>query len=366
MKLVSTTIAGPGAAATIGRAVASVLPLIDECIVLVNAPDADDRRATKDAVMTQALELQSKAELTFGEFDWQNDFSDARNRALDAAMKRGADWCLWVDTDEWIQWNTALDLARGSLHDQCRFAAGALMMSHVSGEYTQPRLIELPTVERWAGRTHECFPAFKVGQAPLSDFVFCDEQKTPDQLAAKFRRDEQILTEEVTRDALDARSWFYLGETKRNLGDVAGAIRAYDRRAMLKGWNEESAWACYRAAQCLAELEHYEPAIERCCTGLGLHAGVPELAWLAGWCNYKLGRWEQAIHWSQMAIIGGEYKGAVRVGDRIGFRYPPALYEAPFGVLQHAARELRKEGLMQLARDEFARALAAREKRGLT
>lgn len=375
MKLVSTTIAGPGSAATIGKALASVAALVDCIIVLANAPDDDENEriiaASEAAIIAKRTELHGHAgtppDLLAKAFVWKNDFSAARNHALDVAAAHGADWCLWVDTDEWLESVSPAhpEEAPRFLREQLTHTPhGALMMMHASGTYSQPRLIRVPTAARWEGRTHECFPAYRLGQGDVHGLRFNEGPKTRQQFEAKFRRDEQILTEEVEKNPGDARSWFYLGQTKKDLGDVSGAIRAYDRRAMLKGWNEESAWACYRCAECLIELGHFEAAIERCVTGLGLHAGIAELAWLAGWCNYQLQRFDQAIHWAQMAVAGGEYKGLRNISQRIGFRHPPALYEEPYGVIQHAARELGKPGLEQFAEREYRLALGSRKQAG--
>jgi tetratricopeptide (TPR) repeat protein len=340
MKIVSTTIAGPGSEATIGKAIASVAPLVDGCIVLVNAPTDAERKAIGVAAVDALDDApDGRVFIAFGEFEWQNDFSDARNRALEKATLAGADWCLWIDTDEWFEYPAAY---AGDLRQVLATTdRGALLMQHASHSYSQPRLIRLPTTERWVGKTHECFAAYKVGQGTIDGITFNDAPKTAEQLAHKFARDRDILAAEVVADPHNSRSWFYLGESQKNLGRFAVAANAYEQCAKLRGWNEESAWACYRAAECYIELGHLPSAIDTCAQGLALHAGVPELAWLAGWCNQKLGRHEQAIHWSLMAAAGGEYESGPRTpGSRIGFRHPPALWEGPFDVMRHSYKAL--------------------------
>jgi hypothetical protein len=47
------------------------------------------------------------------------------------------------------------------------------------------------------------------------------------------------------------------------------------------GWNVESAWACFRPAECFIQLKRFVDAVEVCAAGLARHAGVAELAWLA-------------------------------------------------------------------------------------
>jgi tetratricopeptide (TPR) repeat protein len=363
MKIVSTTIAGPGSERTIGKAIASVAPLVDECIVLANGSDHDISAIESATMCALAASRDAHNAGFYSPFEWTNDFSSARNRALDAATEVGADWCLWIDTDEWFEYDAprASDL-RKVLETTDR---GALMVYHASRSYCQPRAIRLPTSERWVGKTHECFAAYKVGQGHLDGLTFNASPKTPAELAHKFERDAGILTDEVERDPHNARSWFYLGESLKNLGRFLAAINAYGCCAKLRGWNEESAWACYRAAECYIEIGALPSAIDSCARGLTLHAGVAELAWLAGWCQHKLGNHAQAVHWSLMAAAGGEYEGGLRgTPERIGFRYPPALWEAPFNVLRHSYKALGLARAAGVAEMKYEAALRMRERRG--
>ncbi len=356
MKIISTTIAGPGSEATIARALDSVAEYVDGCIVLANGSDEEIDRI-RQAIVAGTVPVR------FEIIPWTNDFAAARNHALEVAAGIGADWCLWIDTDEWFEATLPGDprawhLVRNQLEGA---AEGAMMVYHASGTYCQPRAIRLPTSERWAGRTHECFPAFKVGQGELPALRFNEGEKTPDQLRVKFERDRAILLEEVEKNATDGRSWFYLGETLKNLGDTRGALGAYDLRATLRGWPEESAWACYRAAECCIGLGKLDDAIDRCARGLGLHAGIAELAWLAGWCNHKLGRHEQAIHWARMSVSLGDFSREPRCASpRIGFRFLPGLWEAPFDVLRHSYAALGMVSAAGLAESKLACAMQAR------
>lgn len=352
VKIISTTIAGPGSEGTIARALDSAAEYVDGILVLANGSDEEVER------IRVAIEAGT-VPAVFGRFDWTNDFSAARNHALEVATATGADWCLWIDTDEWFE--PALRGDGRKVRAQIEGAAeGALMVYHASGTYCQPRAIRLPTSERWAGKTHECFPAFKVGQGQLSALRFNESEKTAEQLKQKFERDEAILLAEVEANPADARSWFYLGETAKNIGNLKTALAAYDLRAQLRGWNEESAWACYRAAECCIALGNLEDAIDRCARGLALHSGIAELAWLAGWCNYKLRRYEQAIHWASMAVITGNFTPNPVVDSRIGFRFLPGLYEAPFDVLRHSYAALGMVSAAALAESKLAAAMQMR------
>jgi tetratricopeptide (TPR) repeat protein len=118
------------------------------------------------------------------------------------------------------------------------------------------------------------------------------------------------------------------------LKQYAAAIDAYRACAALGGWVEEGAWACFRAAECYCALERWSEAIETCARGLAIRPATAELAWLAGWAAYKAKRYEDAIAWSNMAIVNGLYEGAGASFERIGFRYPTGQYEGPYDVLR--------------------------------
>ena len=135
----------------------------------------------------------------------------------------------------------------------------------------------------------------------------------------------------------DPRRHYYLGESLKNLDRNEEAVAEYDACAALRGWNEESARACYRAAECLCRLNRHRDAIDRCAAGLARHAGIAELAWLAA---YQLGDPTQAVYWARLAIAHGLFRGSGAAVPRIGFRNAGALHEG----VAHVDVELESDG----------------------
>jgi tetratricopeptide (TPR) repeat protein len=129
-----------------------------------------------------------------------------------------------------------------------------------------------------------------------------------------------------------------LSRIGRDLDQAAAAIVEFDACERLRGWNEEAAWACYRAAELLHIAGQNVEAIERCARGLTHHAGVAELAWLAGLIEHRQGHYAQAIAWAHMAIANGVPAG--NSVARTGFCNPVGLHEGPFDVLRFALRAL--------------------------
>lgn len=333
MKLVSTTLAGPGASAVIGDALRSVVDWVDTCAVICTSDDADDARATLRAAREVAA-----GQLLIVVWPWQNDFAAARNYALDVAAEDAAGeadrWALTLDADERIVVAPGFDV-RAFLGAS---KLGAFLCADIGGTYSKQRFIRVPCKTRWICRTHEAFPPHELGQAHLPEVTFGELDKTPAQLRAKFERDAAILREDIVRTPGDPRLHYYLGASLHGLDDKPGAVAAFRACAKLDGWPEESAWACYRAAEILCELGRYDEAVDACAGGLSRHAGIAELCWLAGVASYRAGRAEQAVYWARLAEVHGERGDQLALKRRLGFRTPVGLREGPSDILRFALR----------------------------
>jgi tetratricopeptide (TPR) repeat protein len=200
--------------------------------------------------------------------------------------------------------------------------------------------------------------------------------KTPAQLKAKFERDRVALEQHTVANPKDPRWWYYLGATYSDLSDMAPtgereelrqkAVVAFGRCQQLRGWNEESAWACYRGADMLCKLGQYQEAVEWCAKGLARHAGIAELAWLAAYASWQRQDPEQAVQWAHMAIPNGlfitcrtDYPGRFRA-KRIGFRNVGALWEGPFDILRFALRKVGDNEGADAAEELYKEALRQR------
>lgn len=353
MKLASTTLIGPGTVELLDAALASVEPFVDLAILIPTTAEYDAKELNHCAKRAGF----HGGRVALAPWLWCNDFSAARNFALEAATAASADWALTLDTDE--RYAGDPKVLRELLGPS---NLGAYYVPHASGTYTNARLVRLPCPLRFNGRTHEAFPAYELPTLTLAPSVlaFSDVPKTPEQLEHKFIRDLDLLLQETDAHPEQTRWWFYLGETRRNLGDPGAALMAYDKCAALRGWDEESAWACYRAAECCCQLKLWQPAIDRCAQGLARHAGVGELAWLAGWASYQLGRWQDAMCWAAMAESLSIWNGVGRGVKRIGFSHPPARFELPHELMAWAWERLGQEHLVNVARGKARHALACR------
>jgi tetratricopeptide (TPR) repeat protein len=339
VRIVSTTLAGPHSAAVIGDALRSVVDWVDGCLVI---------EAGGGATATEAARVVAGDKLVERAFTWRDDFAAARNAALDLAAELGATWAVTVDVDERLE-------PRGE--DLRAALAGAafsvVAMLAADGSYSKPRAIRVPAAARWVGATHEALPTNSI--AFFASARFSELSKPAADLQLKFARDAELLRREIARDPSDPRWHFYLGASLHGLGQLEEAIEAFRACARLRGWREESAWACCRAAELLVELQRYDEAVEACAAGLARHAGIAELAWVAAVASYRAGRPDQASYWASLAEVHGELGEGQALKSRLAFRNRVGLREGPSDVLRHALRALGDTDGARVAERRFWR-----------
>lgn len=197
----------------IARCLESVKPHVDAMIVL-------DTGSTDD---TAAIARACGA--TVHHFTWVDDFSAARNAALDHS---DADWNLVLDADEWLA-NGTEALGPTTLPPASAQPAGFVGCVRIisEGGETQgvprkyiPRI--LPRGVRYAGRIHEQ-PVSALPQQILPVQLRHDGYAEA-QLTRKAGRNEAMLRAELADAPDDAYLWFQLGREQlvRGLpGDAA-------------------------------------------------------------------------------------------------------------------------------------------------
>ena len=358
MKIVSTTLAGPHADLDrLATALASVEPYVDEVILVWT-----DNFIPTDLVRN-FFSSSVNAKLVLELWPWQDDFGAARQAALEFATAQKADWCVWVDSDEWIvthdeQIRLTIAAQPPDVH--------AILMYDASNCYQQPRALRLPYPAKWEGRVHEALTTLP-GTPSFISAKFSSYGKTEEEYRAKFVRDIRILREVIAKDPLVPRWHFYLANSIFDLASLdrpygmamsmfEEAVHIWKQRLVMGGWAEEAAFAAYRAASCcLFQLERPGEALKLCCAGMTAHAGLAELPWTAAIACQRLGQHEQAIYWAQTARVHGEAsKAKLRAVDhRTLFRIPKALTNGPADVERFSYEALGMPEAAALAEAEF-------------
>lgn len=256
-------------AAQIGRALDSVRPWVDELWVL-------DTGSTDDtAERARAAGAQVRA------FHWVDDFSAARNAALDACQ---ADWHIVVDADEWlIAGGPALAALRHTRPD----FVGALEVDSAQADAAQgsaPSWLSrvLPGPVRYQGRVHEqpCH-ALPVRRLPVR---LGHDGYRADALQAKAGRNARLLQRALLGQPDDPYLWYQSGKDHDVYERWTQAVDAFDQaEALLEG--ERPAWLhdlTVRRLHALKRCKHHERGLQLAEAGLQDWGGSPDFFFAVG------------------------------------------------------------------------------------
>ncbi|MEK8034661.1 glycosyltransferase [Ideonella sp. DXS29W] len=261
----------------IGRALASVLPYVDEVLVL-------DTGSTDDTVR-----LAQAAGARVEHFEWVDDFSAARNAALDAA---GADWHVVIDADEWlVEGADALDGLRQLAPD----VVGAVRIDSVDDHGAAEQQVTswisrvLPGPVRYAGRVHEQ-PQHQhpVRRMPIS---FGHDGYRHEALKTKAGRNRRLLERDVANRPGDAYAWYQLGKDHDVYQRYEEALGCFDRaEALLAAATSEAdapapAWMhdlTVRSLHALKCTRRHPEALMRAEAGLARWSDSPDFFFALG------------------------------------------------------------------------------------
>ena len=233
----------------ISRCLESVGPLIDEMIV-VDTGSSDN-----------TVDLALKAGASVHSFQWCDDFSAARNAALEIAS---ADWNLILDADEWIEGETT-ELAKA-----LKGPADFIGLLPVASEFDlqgrtevaiswMPRL--LPRGVRYRGEVHEQ-PVADLPRRHIAIKIRHDGYRLA-RLEDKKGRNRSMLQKMLKTTPEDAYLHYQLGRDYEIYSEFDEAVAVYTEALNRSSMNDRFRHdLVVRTLYSLKQLQRYEQAMQ--------------------------------------------------------------------------------------------------------
>lgn len=186
------------------------------------------------------------------------DFSTSRNRILDLHGEK-TQFTLMVDADDML---ANASMLRGTLLMLAKNNQDAYLVELRRDQlsYYLPLVLRTSAKWRYRYRVHEvCGPTVGEGYAvtkiPHVQLLQSRPAQSAEATAARWERDLKFLREDYIANPRDARILFYLAQTYECLSRPVEALRVYDERIAVGGWEEETYEAKLRRAKILDALE---------------------------------------------------------------------------------------------------------------
>jgi tetratricopeptide (TPR) repeat protein len=116
-------------------------------------------------------------------------------------------------------------------------------------KYYNLRLMRLSHPWKCIGGTHEYWSGDPTEKIPYEVF-YIDDKNDGGCKADKFERDVRLLRADIEADPQNARAYFYLGQSLKDLGRFDEAIERFQKRIDLGGWVEEVWYSMLQIGRC--------------------------------------------------------------------------------------------------------------------
>jgi len=220
----------------IERCLTSVLPIIDYWVIV----DTGSTDGTQEVIQKFMDEHGVKGELH--ERPWKN-FSHNRNEALQLA-KGKSDYVFFIDADEYLIYEEGFQLP---ILDKDFYYITVL---HSGSQYVKLQFAKSSLNWDWVGVLHEYLssPEAKTSDtiAGVQNIYTTEGARSKDPL--KYKKDAAVLEKALKEEPNNRRYVFYLAQSYRDALDHENALKYYQRRSSMGGWDQEVFYSLYQVA----------------------------------------------------------------------------------------------------------------------
>ena len=271
----------------LARCLSSVQGLVDE-IIIVDTGSTDE---------TKKIAKQYTEHIY--DFEWEDDFSEARNFSFSKATK---DYILWLDAEDSIKESERLqfiNLLKALTNQEVDSVLMDYLAFDLNGNPTNSskssnRLVKRLGNFNWVGAAHEFLAVH--GNAMQSDITIIHRKEkayTDRNLQIYKRREEQ-------GKPFSAHDLFYFGNELKDHSMYGKAIKKYKQfLATKQGEIEDEIVACLKIADCYEILNSPDKQLQFLLKTLSYSSPRPECCYRLGARFLKDGQYEQATYWQE-------------------------------------------------------------------
>lgn len=274
------------------RCLSSLDGLIDE-IVIVDTGSTDNTK-----------KISSKYTEYIYDFEWTNDFAEARNYAL---TKANGEWILILDADEYVESENLKEFINALKQRTDNNDAYEVKIYNFTGNYGEK------IVQHKSARIFKNYAGISYSRAIHEQLVKKDSElgiglcsliiyhsgylsKTVNE-KNKAERNAALIDKEISISGNKAFDYFNLGNEYMGVGDTQKALSAYVK-AYSKKKDFRYSWVSFCVIQiinCLIILKRYKDALKVIADAEGIYAQSPDFPCLKGHIYHLENRYDDAI-----------------------------------------------------------------------
>jgi glycosyltransferase involved in cell wall biosynthesis len=282
-------------ARSLARCLDSVAGAVDE-IVVVDTGSTDDTK-----------EIARRYTARVFDFEWRQDFSAARQFAIDQAT---SDWVFWIDADDVVQQAEEIrPLLEAAPADVAgfywRYEYDRDLWGNAVCEFWRERCVRNDGTFRWEGRVHEVLAQQRPCKLVQSSAIVVRHHRDRELITKKIQRNLEILEWEYaslrgSNTKPPPRLLFYLASEQASAGDCQQAIFFYQQYLNSADWDDERYLAQTRVAGLYRLQGRYEQAINADLQALKTCPHWPDAYFGLAETYYYKRDWHRTVHWAEL------------------------------------------------------------------
>ena len=172
---------------------------------------------------------------TFGKSRTKS-FQETQSWVAQQGWQADTVWSLLLDGDMVLTDTIDLEALKGL---GPHIAGVSLKQANGGLIYSNMRILRISEPWICKGATHEAWTCPNGKHTQLFESPILNDISDGGCKSDKFERDERLLLMDIAENPLEARTWFYLGQTYLCINNWPKAIETLLKRASMKGWEEE-------------------------------------------------------------------------------------------------------------------------------
>ena len=130
-------------------------------------------------------------------------------------------------------------------------------INDTASAYTRKLLIKDGLDWKWYGVLHEYIKSSEAKSTAIMKGIKKVSKREGSRSAdpLKYQKDAKVLEEALKDEPNNERYVFYLAQSYRDAGDPESALKNYDKRAKMPGWDQETFWAMVQVGAMQEQLK---------------------------------------------------------------------------------------------------------------
>jgi glycosyltransferase involved in cell wall biosynthesis len=224
-----------------------------------------------------------------GEYEWRDDFAEARNNVL---RRCSGDWILSIDADETLAENGIQAIRKTCQGNEALCAK--IRVQSANSSHLFPRILKNSPEVFWKGRLHEA-PTVNTGPTVPTYITYGTSEAhllDPD-------RNMRILTKAWEDDPTDTRTLYYLAREYWYLKDYSSAIPLLEQHTQKSTFKAEQADAYLYLARMYWQMNMGDHARNACMNAIMINANFKEALLFMATLSFP----KNGLRWNEFARL---------------------------------------------------------------